>query len=109
MLERALTQPQQCSVDPLDNAHSWGIPIWATEKLQAWLDKIYASFKDTYSLNKLKQIDQRNTGKDLKVKHLKGSYIKFESFHRSLQAVILHNIYVSIFSHIISHILYFYL
>lgn len=82
MLERALTQPQQCSVDPLDNAHNWEIPIWATEKFQAWLDKIYASFKDTYSLKQLKQANQRNTEKNLKVRHLKGSYIKFESFHR---------------------------
>ncbi|XP_072745250.1 uncharacterized protein [Anoplolepis gracilipes] len=89
MLERALTQPQQCSVDPLDNAHSWGIPIWATEKLQAWLDKIYASFKDTYNLKQLKQTNQRNTEKDLKVKHLKGSYIKFESFQRVTRPVFL--------------------
>lgn len=84
MLERALIQPQQCSVDPLDNAHNWGIPIWATEKFQAWLDKIYASFNtfDTYNLKQLKQTNQRKTEKDLKVKHLKGSYIKFESFNR---------------------------
>ncbi|XP_029676227.1 uncharacterized protein LOC115243407 isoform X2 [Formica exsecta] len=91
MLERALTQPQQCSVDPLDNAHNWGIPIWATEKLQAWLDKIYASFNtfDTYNLKQLKQTNQRKTEKDLKVKHLKGSYIKFESFNRITRPVFL--------------------
>lgn len=82
MLERALTQPQQCSVDPLDNAHNWGIPIWTIEKLHAWLDKIYASFKDTYNLKQLKQTNQRSTEKDFKVKHLRGSYVKFESFHR---------------------------
>lgn len=82
MLERALTQPQQCSVDPLDNAHNWGIPIWAIEKLQAWLDKIYASFKDSYNLKQLKQTNQHSTEKDFKVKHLRGSYVKFESFHR---------------------------
>ncbi|XP_025263656.1 uncharacterized protein LOC105256098 isoform X2 [Camponotus floridanus] len=89
MLERALTQPQQCSVDPLDNAHNWEIPIWTTEKFQAWLNKIYASFKDTYSLKQLKQTNQRNTEKNFKVKQLKGSYIKFESFHRITRPVFL--------------------
>lgn len=81
MLERALTQPQQCSVDPLDNAHSWGIPIWTTDKLQAWLDRIYASFKDTYNLKQLKN-NQHCSGKASKIRHLKGSYIKFESFRK---------------------------
>lgn len=89
MLERALTQPQQCSVDLLDNAHNWGIPIWAIEKLQAWLDKIYASFKDTYNLKQLKQTNQHSTEKDFKVKHLRGSYVKFESFHRTTRPVFL--------------------
>lgn len=79
MLERALTQPQQCSVDPLDNAFNWGIPIWTTDKLQVWLDKIYASLKDT---NTLKCVNRINTDKDLKVKEFKKSYVKFESFKR---------------------------
>ncbi|XP_067211480.1 protein chiffon isoform X2 [Linepithema humile] len=89
MLERALTQPQQCSVDPLDNAHSWGIPIWTTDKLQAWLDRIYASFKDTYNLKQLKQNNQHNSGKALKIRQLKGSYIKFESFRKTTRPVFL--------------------
>lgn len=80
MLERALTQPQQCSVDPLDNAHNWGIPIWTTDKLQAWLDKIYASLKD--SNNTLKTVNRTGTEKNLKVKDFTKSYIKFESFKR---------------------------
>lgn len=85
MLERALTQPQQCSVDPLDNAQSWGIPIWATDKLQAWLDRIYASIRDSYNLKQLKQTNQPKAiypGKNIKIKHLKGSYVKFESLRR---------------------------
>lgn len=82
MLERALTQPQQCSVDPLDNAQSWGIPIWSTDKLQSWLEKICVSFYEKYNLKHLKQVNQHKPEKDLKVRHLKGSYIKFESFHR---------------------------
>lgn len=79
MLERALTQPQQYSVDPLRNAKNWGIPIWATSKLQTWLDKIYASIRGTYNL---KQIQQPSVSKDPKIKQLKAPYIKFESFQR---------------------------
>jgi hypothetical protein len=33
MLERAKLQPQQCTVDPLDNAARWSIPIWPLEKV----------------------------------------------------------------------------
>lgn len=80
MLERALTQPQQCSVDPLKNAQTWGIPIWATKKLQAWLEKIYESLRD--SGNAKRNTEQSGNEKSLKVKHLKNSYIKFESFKR---------------------------
>ncbi|KAK0087146.1 hypothetical protein PV325_001659 [Microctonus aethiopoides] len=87
MLERALTQPQQCSVDPLDNAHNWGIPIWTTDKLQAWLDKIYVSLKD--SNNTLKTVNRTGTEKNLKVKDFTKSYIKFESFRRDTRPVFL--------------------
>ncbi|XP_066598574.1 protein chiffon-like isoform X2 [Prorops nasuta] len=87
MLERALIQPQQCSVDPLDNAQSWGIPIWATDKLKAWLDKIYTSLKDTNSLEYLKDNSWQNSRRNLKVKNLKGSYLKFESFDRRTRPV----------------------
>ncbi|XP_012286367.1 uncharacterized protein LOC105702957 isoform X2 [Orussus abietinus] len=86
MLERALTQPQQCSVDPLKNAQNWGIPIWATDKLQAWLDKIYASLKDTDSLS---PVCRTAPGKEPKVKHLKAPYLKFESFRRETRPVFL--------------------
>lgn len=82
MLERALIQPQQCSVDPLYNAQNWGIPIWAIDKLQAWLDKIYASVKDSNRLKGSRHSNQHSSIKDLKVKHLKGPYLKFESFQR---------------------------
>lgn len=82
MLERALTQPQQCSVDPIDNAQSWGIPIWSIDKLQIWLEKIYASLRGICNLKQLKQADQHSSAKSLKVKHLKGSYVKFESFRK---------------------------
>ena len=87
MLERALIQPQQCSVDPLYNAQSWGIPIWAIDKLQAWLDKIYASVKDTDHLKRSKNSNQQSTTKDLKVRNLKGPYLKFEAFQRNTRPV----------------------
>ncbi|XP_034940806.1 trichohyalin-like isoform X2 [Chelonus insularis] len=86
MLERALTQPQQCSVDPLDNAFNWGIPIWTTDKLKAWLDKIYASIKDN---NTLKSVNRITAQKDLKVKEFKKSFIKFESYKRDTRPVFL--------------------
>lgn len=87
MLERALIQPQQCSVDPLYNAQNWGIPIWAIDKLQAWLDKIYTSIKDTNHLKQLRHSNQQSSVKDIKVRHLKGSYLKFESFQRNTRPV----------------------
>ncbi|XP_046606051.1 uncharacterized protein LOC124298292 isoform X1 [Neodiprion virginianus] len=86
MLERALTQPQQYSVDPLKNAQNWGIPIWPTSKLQIWLDKIYVSLKGTCNL---KQIQQLSVNKDTKVKQLKAPYIKFESFQRDTKPIFL--------------------
>ncbi|XP_053997623.1 uncharacterized protein LOC128886609 isoform X1 [Hylaeus anthracinus] len=87
MLERALIQPQQCSVDPLYNAQNWGIPIWAIDKLQAWLDRIYASVKDADHLKRSKHSSQQTSIKDLKVRHLKGPYLKFEAFQRSTRPV----------------------
>ncbi|XP_043252771.1 uncharacterized protein LOC122397581 isoform X1 [Colletes gigas] len=87
MLERALIQPQQCSVDPLYNAQNWGIPIWAVDKLQAWLDKIYASVKNTDHLKQSKHSSQQSSTKDLKVKHFKGPYLKFEAFQRTTRPV----------------------
>lgn len=83
MLERALTQPLQCSVDPLDNAQSWGIPIWTIDKFLDWLEKkiFYASVLKG-NLKQLKQANQHNSGKDLKVKRLRDPYVKFESIHR---------------------------
>lgn len=79
MLERALTQPQQCSVDPLNNAYSWGIPIWSTYELQTWLEKISANLlKESNSVKR----DTPTSGKELKVKRLKEPYIKFESYCR---------------------------
>ncbi|KAL0109445.1 hypothetical protein PUN28_014487 [Cardiocondyla obscurior] len=83
MLERALTQPQQCSVDPLSNAHNWGIPIWTTNKFQVWLDKIYESIKNTANV---KQASQHSSAK---VKHLKKPYVKFDSIHRATRPVFL--------------------
>nr|XP_031835730.1 uncharacterized protein LOC116428340 isoform X1 [Nomia melanderi] len=87
MLERALIQPQQCSVDPLYNAQSWGIPIWAIDKLQAWLDKIYLSVRNNDHLKRSKDSCQQSSTKDLKVRHLKGPYIKFEAFQRNTRPV----------------------
>ncbi|XP_043593078.1 uncharacterized protein LOC122572312 isoform X2 [Bombus pyrosoma] len=87
MLERALIQPQQCSVDPLYNAQNWGIPIWAIDKLQSWLDKIYSSVKDTNHLKQLRHSHQQSSTKDIKVRHLKGPYLKFESFQRNIRPV----------------------
>lgn len=87
MLERALTQPQKCSVDPLDNAQSWGIPIWTTGSFQIWLDKIYSSLRDVNT----KCINRSSTviNKDIKVKQFDKSYIKFESFRRETRPVFL--------------------
>ncbi|KAG8037669.1 hypothetical protein G9C98_005880 [Cotesia typhae] len=79
MLERALTQPQQCSVDPLDTAFNWGIPIWTTDRLQGYLDKVYATLSN---INTLKNLNRIKSEKDLKVKELKKPYIKFESCKR---------------------------
>ncbi|XP_014609590.1 PREDICTED: uncharacterized protein LOC106789681 isoform X1 [Polistes canadensis] len=89
MLERALTQPQHCSVDPLENALNWGITICTTEKIQAWLDKIYASLQDTNNLKQLQGTSRQRLEKDLKVKHLRGSYVKFESLRRDKRPVFL--------------------
>ena len=33
MLERARLQPQQSTVDPLENATRWSIPIWPLDKV----------------------------------------------------------------------------
>ncbi|OXU24268.1 hypothetical protein TSAR_009626 [Trichomalopsis sarcophagae] len=86
MLERALTQPQQCSVDPLNNAQTWGIPIWTSCQLLTWLEKISASLKDTTSL---RRDSHAGSGKDLKVKQLTEPYIKFESYKRETRPVFL--------------------
>ncbi|XP_011300467.1 uncharacterized protein [Fopius arisanus] len=87
MLERALTQPQKCSVDPLDNAHSWGIPIWTTVSFQIWLDKIYSSLRDNANLKCIRR--NSSADKDIKVKEFDKSYIKFESFKRDTRPVFL--------------------
>ncbi|XP_044580242.1 myb-like protein X isoform X2 [Cotesia glomerata] len=86
MLERALTQPQQCSVDPLDTAFNWGIPIWTTDRLQGYLDKVYATLSN---INTLKNLNRIKSEKDLKVKELKKPYIKFESCKRDTRPVFL--------------------
>ncbi|XP_058794672.1 calponin homology domain-containing protein DDB_G0272472-like isoform X2 [Phymastichus coffea] len=86
MLERALTQPQQCSVDPLNNALNWGIPIWSTYELQSWLEKISASLKNSHSLKSDSHI---NLTKDFFVTHFKEPYIKFESYYRDIRPVFL--------------------
>ncbi|XP_011174238.1 uncharacterized protein LOC105206430 isoform X1 [Solenopsis invicta] len=83
MLERALTQPQQCSVDPLNNAHTWKIPIWTTDKFQAWLDKIYESVKNNSNLK------QNNQHSLTRVKLLKRPYVKFDSIYRTTRPVFL--------------------
>ncbi|XP_020299659.1 uncharacterized protein LOC109863669 isoform X2 [Pseudomyrmex gracilis] len=90
MLERALTQPLQCSVDPLDNAQSWGIPIWTTDKFLDWLEKkiFYASvLRD--NLKQLKQANQHGTRKDLRIRRLRDPYVKFESVRRTTRPVFL--------------------
>ena len=75
MLERALTKPQQCSVDPLENATKWSIPIWPTAEFITWLNKITASLKDNNSI----RVSSKNN-KGFEVKHLQEPYIKFESY-----------------------------
>lgn len=77
MLERALTQPQQSSVDPLTNAYSWGIPIWSTYELQNWLEKISANL-----LKESNSLKRESSGKQVKVKRFNQPYIKFESYCR---------------------------
>ncbi|XP_063975766.1 uncharacterized protein LOC135161788 isoform X2 [Diachasmimorpha longicaudata] len=87
MLERALTQPQKCSVDPLDNAQSWGIPIWTIGSFQIWLDKIYTSLRENSNLKCIRR--NNSIEKDIKVKEFDKSYIKFESFKRETRPVFL--------------------
>ncbi|XP_069675973.1 protein chiffon-like isoform X2 [Periplaneta americana] len=79
MLERARLQPQQCTVDPLDNAARWNIPIWPLEKVLKWIDKIcnkYFNHSSTCS----EQKKQSTTG-------LKIPYIKLESVNRQYRPV----------------------
>ena len=79
MLERALTQPQQCSVDPLYNARNWDIPIWSPHDLQVWLDKIEGALSRSNILSR----DNRSSCKnEVRIRHLKSPYIKFESYYR---------------------------
>ena len=78
MLERALTQPHQCSLDPLSNAFSWGIPIWTPHQFQIWIDKISESLKLSQQCIK----SDCSKTKNFKVKLLKEPYIKFESYRR---------------------------
>ncbi|KAJ8675476.1 hypothetical protein QAD02_011262 [Eretmocerus hayati] len=86
MLERALIHPQQCTVDPLSNAANWGIPIWTTYELNAWLDKLTASVRDA---NNIKRDNKKATAavKEVKVKHLKNPFIKFESYRRETRPI----------------------
>ncbi|KDR23669.1 uncharacterized protein LOC110834587 isoform X2 [Zootermopsis nevadensis] len=74
MLERAKLQPQQCTVDPLDNAARWSIPIWPLEKILRWLDKICEKYlKRSSSCDKIKL---SSTG-------LRAPFIKIESINRN--------------------------
>lgn len=77
MLERARLQPQQCTVDPLDNAARWNIPIWPLEKVLKWIDKICTKyFKRSFSDQKTPS----TTG-------LKVPYIKLECVNRQYRPV----------------------
>ncbi|KAJ9593607.1 hypothetical protein L9F63_014846 [Diploptera punctata] len=68
MLERARLQPQQCTVDPLENATRWSIPIWPLDKVLKWLDKICEKF--------LKPSSSSSSSSSATV--LKNPYIKLE-------------------------------
>lgn len=78
------------SQSPIQLAESWGIPIWTTEYTIKFLDKVSAVLKldnrsttisdrlsgNAYRNNPIKGVKSTN------VKHLKGEYIKIESFQR---------------------------
>ncbi|XP_014208744.1 myb-like protein X isoform X2 [Copidosoma floridanum] len=81
MLERALTQPQQCSVDPLNNAQKWAIPIWTIHEFYSWFGKVEKAAKSPL------ETKQSGTSKQVKVKHLKEPFIKFESYRRETRPV----------------------
>nr|CAD7588391.1 unnamed protein product [Timema genevievae] len=46
MLEKVRLQPQQITLDPLDNASRWGIPIWPLEKVLKWLGRFNSKCED---------------------------------------------------------------
>ncbi|GFG37187.1 hypothetical protein Cfor_09320 [Coptotermes formosanus] len=77
MLERAKLQPQQCTVNPLDNAARWSIPIWPLEKVLKWLDKIYEKYLKRSSSIKPKS---SSTG-------LKAPFIKLETVSQNSRPV----------------------
>ncbi|XP_014228102.1 uncharacterized protein LOC106653240 isoform X1 [Trichogramma pretiosum] len=77
MLERALTQPQQCSIDPLAKAYTLGIPIYAPKAFQKWLNKVENKVKSATSQHK----------KTCKQQVLKGYYVKIESYKSATRPV----------------------
>nr|CAD7456204.1 unnamed protein product [Timema tahoe] len=46
MLEKVRLQPQQITLDPLDNASRWGIPIWPLDKVLKWLGRFNSKCED---------------------------------------------------------------
>ncbi|XP_059475344.1 protein chiffon [Neocloeon triangulifer] len=69
MLEKAkLQHTNLSSVDPLENASRWGIPIWPLEKLSKWLEKIENSLQTNVPT--------------LRIRPFKGPFIKIEDINK---------------------------
>nr|CAD7202549.1 unnamed protein product [Timema douglasi] len=55
MLEKVRLQPQQITLDPLDNASRWGIPIWPLDKVLKWLGRFNSKCEDNKPSTSLKK------------------------------------------------------
>ncbi|KAG8227934.1 hypothetical protein J437_LFUL008746 [Ladona fulva] len=76
MLVSARQQKQQTTIDPLENARSWRIPIWPVENVLKWIKKIQGSLL-------LKRPESRNKpAKPVnKFKELRTPYVKLETLN----------------------------
>ncbi|KAF4520914.1 hypothetical protein B566_EDAN014414 [Ephemera danica] len=77
MLEKARQQQQTHlnTIDPLENAVCWGIPIWPLNKVLKWLDKIESNLNSASSYL------------SLKTKSLRSPFVKFEDLTKQYRPV----------------------
>ncbi|XP_071446425.1 uncharacterized protein [Hetaerina americana] len=74
MLVSARQQKQQTTIDPLENARSWRIPIWPVENVFKWIKKIQGSLLLKRPENKARPGRPSN-----KFKELRTPFVKFET------------------------------